>query len=143
MMSLQGSWGIALFLSLVLVGCQQQQAAPPPEGLQPAVLRISPAAVGLILERQQATSIADPFWVRVSMPPTFDKNKPVYQMEFVPGGPKPTDYAFQADGVLCLIPKDQVDVFRNCNIDREERDGAWGFLVTNPNVMGGLPVWMP
>lgn len=140
----RSSTGLALCL-MISLGCQP---APPPlptspsPTLGPPILQITPTAAALLKQRQLILGVPDPCWVRISMPATVRPTDPPYQFEFLTLGSASSDYAFEAGGILCLVPREQVGTLTDTLIDTEAHDEVVGFLISNPRFNGGQPLWL-
>ena len=132
---------------LTLAGCWQPPTVPTtPSAATNApnapILAFTPAATALVLERQHALGMHDPFWVRFSIAPRMNADDPYYRFELATA-PRENEYAFTTGGINVVIPGDQVEQFRNAGIDFDLREGISGFLISSPQVEGGLPLWLP
>lgn len=133
-----------MILVLASTGCMEQPpAAPAAPAESPPIMHITQVAAAQLKNRQVTLGLPDPCWVRFTAPPSGESAGPMYQIEFTTSGARSSDYSFNAGGILCLVPKDQVDLLTDTIVDAEQREDQMGFVITNPNLGGGVPIFMP
>lgn len=123
-------------------GCTEPKAAPTPPPPSP-IFEISPGAAALILDRQIALGLPNPFWFRLRVSTSQDRNAAIYQVDLVVTGPKSTEYEFASGGIRCLALRDQLDLLRNAVVDADVEEGVRGFRIVNPHLAEGAPMWSP